>query len=281
MTLRTLLHSLILSGAALILAALLCARPAYAIDVVVIQADSAAIDLLPSIDPHRSSGDEIQITTAPGADGIVRRIAVKAKAVGGQPDWIVFALLAAQFAVGFLMPHIRRDTPMEGLVAWHVSLGTAILFFLFVRVLWRLARPVPMDETLPTWQRHLAALTHGMLYLLVLVMVVLGWSAAGFYDWTVRLFGAVTLPRRMWEDLRYAIDPTIAAVSTLTIVLTAGLLGLLLPTALHALRMDPKIAAGPIERFSAFSRQLKGGLSVGRAELLQQRCGSLPSLLLR
>lgn len=37
--------------------------------------------------------------------------------------------------------------------------------------------------------------------------------------------GAVTLPRRMWEDLRYAIDPTIAAVSTLTIVLTAILLG--------------------------------------------------------
>jgi putative spermidine/putrescine transport system permease protein len=32
---------------------------------------------------------------------------------------------------------------------------------------------------------------------------------------------AVTLPRRMWEDLRYALDPTIAAVSTLTIVVTA------------------------------------------------------------
>ncbi|HVY14477.1 MAG TPA: ABC transporter permease [Rhodopila sp.] len=31
---------------------------------------------------------------------------------------------------------------------------------------------------------------------------------------------AVTLPRRMWEDLRYDIDPTIAAVSTLTIVVT-------------------------------------------------------------
>ena len=38
--------------------------------------------------------------------------------------------------------------------------------------------------------------------------------------------GAVTLPRRMWEDLRYAIDPTIAAVSTLTIVFTAALLGI-------------------------------------------------------
>jgi putative spermidine/putrescine transport system permease protein len=37
--------------------------------------------------------------------------------------------------------------------------------------------------------------------------------------------GAVTLPRRMWDDLRYAIDPTIAAVSTVTVVLTALLMG--------------------------------------------------------
>lgn len=36
--------------------------------------------------------------------------------------------------------------------------------------------------------------------------------------------GAVTLPRRMWDDLRYAIDPTIAAVSTLTVVLTTGMM---------------------------------------------------------
>ncbi|MBN8909421.1 MAG: ABC transporter permease subunit, partial [Rhodospirillales bacterium] len=37
--------------------------------------------------------------------------------------------------------------------------------------------------------------------------------------------GAVTLPRRMWDDLRFAIDPTIAAVATLTIAFTALLLG--------------------------------------------------------
>ena len=49
-----------------------------------------------------------------------------------------------------------------------------------------------------------------------------------FDELVVALFlsgsGAVTLPRRMWDDLRFAIDPTIAAVSTLTIVLTAALL---------------------------------------------------------
>jgi len=43
--------------------------------------------------------------------------------------------------------------------------------------------------------------------------------------------GAVTRPRRMWDDLRFQIDPTIAAVSTLTIVLTAALMG-----AVHFLR---------------------------------------------
>lgn len=36
--------------------------------------------------------------------------------------------------------------------------------------------------------------------------------------------GAITLPRRMWDDLRFDIDPTIAAVSTLTIAATACLL---------------------------------------------------------
>jgi putative spermidine/putrescine transport system permease protein len=49
-----------------------------------------------------------------------------------------------------------------------------------------------------------------------------------FDELVVALFltgpNTVTLPRRMWDDLRFAIDPTIAAVSTLTIVLTAALL---------------------------------------------------------
>lgn len=35
--------------------------------------------------------------------------------------------------------------------------------------------------------------------------------------------GAVTLPRKMWDSIRFEIDPTIAAVSTLLIVFTAAL----------------------------------------------------------
>jgi putative spermidine/putrescine transport system permease protein len=50
-----------------------------------------------------------------------------------------------------------------------------------------------------------------------------------FDELVVALFisgsGAVTLPRRMWDDLLYQIEPTIAAVSTLTIVLSVALMG--------------------------------------------------------
>ena len=50
------------------------------------------IDLTSTIERYRSDGDLIQISTAPGKDGIVRRIVVKARDAGARPDWIVFAL---------------------------------------------------------------------------------------------------------------------------------------------------------------------------------------------
>ncbi|MBW8618046.1 MAG: EAL domain-containing protein [Hyphomicrobiales bacterium] len=99
--LRAFILSFVLCGAALFFSG-----PARALDLVVIHDEADTLDLLPSVDRHRSSGDEIQISTAPGADGIVRRIAVKAKNTGSQPDWIVFAL--------------RNDTD-KTLVRWLVA----------------------------------------------------------------------------------------------------------------------------------------------------------------
>ncbi len=50
-------------------------------------------ELLPAIDErYQSQGDRITISTAPGPDGIVRRIEVRANDVGTRPDWIAFAL---------------------------------------------------------------------------------------------------------------------------------------------------------------------------------------------
>ncbi|RYC32687.1 EAL domain-containing protein [Lichenibacterium minor] len=54
--------------------------------------DSTAVDLTPVVEHFTGQGDRIQISTAPGPDGIVRRIEVGAKQSGTRPNWIVFAL---------------------------------------------------------------------------------------------------------------------------------------------------------------------------------------------
>lgn len=68
------------------------ADPAGAVEAVRVNLEAPAIDLTTAIERYRSDGDEIRISTAPGRDAIVRRIAVKARESGTRPDWIVFAL---------------------------------------------------------------------------------------------------------------------------------------------------------------------------------------------
>ncbi len=84
--------------------------PAWALDPVSVRSESAAIDLQRFVQRSRSDGDLIQISTAPGADGIVRRIAIKAKEEGSRPDWIVFALKNdsnEQLTRWLVAPHFR------------------------------------------------------------------------------------------------------------------------------------------------------------------------------
>jgi cytochrome b561 len=117
--------------------------------------------------------------------------------------WIIFLLLAAQYAVGSIMPHIGRKTLDESWVAWHLSLGATILFFIVVKLAWRIVFPVPLLPG-PAWQRHLASATHWLLYLLVLVMVLLGWAAANERGWDIKMFGLVTLPAIADKGARWA-----------------------------------------------------------------------------
>jgi diguanylate cyclase (GGDEF)-like protein/PAS domain S-box-containing protein len=65
-------------------------REACAVDAINVRLDAAAIDLTDAIERHRTENDRIQVSTAPGADGIVRRIEVRAREAS--TNWAVFAL---------------------------------------------------------------------------------------------------------------------------------------------------------------------------------------------
>src|SRR3954470_14740743 len=79
-----------LAPMALGLMMLIAADPAGAVDAVSVRGDASAIDLTGVLDFQHSESDRIQVSTAPGTDGIVRRIEVRARE-GGQ-NWVVFAL---------------------------------------------------------------------------------------------------------------------------------------------------------------------------------------------
>jgi diguanylate cyclase (GGDEF)-like protein/PAS domain S-box-containing protein len=66
--------------------------PAHALEAVTIRLGTPAIDLLPASERHQTDGDRLQVSTAPGSDGIVRRIEVRAREPQGITNWAVFAL---------------------------------------------------------------------------------------------------------------------------------------------------------------------------------------------
>lgn len=115
-------------------------------------------------------------------------------AVAKSFHWLIVVLLAAQYAIGWLMPDVGRNTKNEGLISWHLSFGAAILFVILLRLVWRFAFPVTPERTLEPWEYKVSRVTHALLYALVLVMTLLGWAAAGYRGWDVKLFGAVSLP---------------------------------------------------------------------------------------
>ncbi len=65
---------------------------AQALEAVTVTEDARAIELTQGLDLWPRHGDRIQVSTAPGVDGIVRRIEVRAREPGRSASWAVFAL---------------------------------------------------------------------------------------------------------------------------------------------------------------------------------------------
>lgn len=114
--------------------------------------------------------------------------------------WLIVALLAAQFAVAWLMPDIHRGTKATGLIVVHLSLGTSILAIAALRLLWRWLHPVPPLADEVPWQRWAARATHAALYGLLFVVPLLGWANASARGFAVALFLFIPLPALMPQN---------------------------------------------------------------------------------
>jgi hypothetical protein len=82
----------LLSLAIAVLTLLLAVSRASAIEPIKISRGDVALDLSGAVQIYRTQGENFQVSTAPGPDGIVRRIEVEAKKERSTGDWAVFAL---------------------------------------------------------------------------------------------------------------------------------------------------------------------------------------------
>jgi len=146
--------------------------------------------------------------------------------------WLIVALLIAQFAVAWTMPDINPRTPPNTLVDLHFSIGVTILFIALLRLLWRWRYPVPlMSDNVPVWQDWTARVTHGLLYLLLFLLPILGWVDAGFRALPINIYEMVTIPPIIGASR--ALAGTTGDIHALVSYVLLGIVGLHVLAALY------------------------------------------------
>ena len=98
--------------------------------------------------------------------------------------WLMALLMVAVYALIELREFYPKGSdPRELMKTLHFMLGLGVLFLAVLRIFVATQSPKPpITPALSAWQRILAAITHGLLYLLMLGLPLLGWlllSAAG------------------------------------------------------------------------------------------------------
>src|SRR5206468_3162483 len=98
--------------------------------------------------------------------------------------WLIAGILVGQFALGWLMPTVRRGMEPGVAMQTHISIGIVVLALIVVRLAWRLSHAVPPEPELPRWQRNASVVVHWLLYALVFVTTLSGWFYASARGWT-------------------------------------------------------------------------------------------------
>jgi cytochrome b561 len=142
--------------------------------------------------------------------------------------WAAGAIVLALIALGWIMVYGGLDAAATfDLYQWHKSLGFAALAFTAARLAARFAGAAPPAPASPRWERRLATLTQGALYVLSIVAFVSGWLVVSTSPLPIptRFFNLFVIPNIAPPD------PSLFAAVTLTHKLAAWSIALLV--ALH------------------------------------------------
>jgi cytochrome b561 len=115
--------------------------------------------------------------------------------------WLMAPMIIAMLFIGVGMA-ASASRRYDLLVSIHRPLGIAIMVLCVARIVNRLINPPPdLPDTVPSLQRFAAKASHNLLYALMLVMPLVGWSMLSAARYPIVLYGAVQLPPILPHDL--------------------------------------------------------------------------------
>ena len=91
--------------------------------------------------------------------------------------WMIALLIISLLVVGKFMTSLDEADPLRfSLTQWHKSFGITILLLTVGRIIWRLShKPPALPANIRGWQKAASAVTHFLLYFLMLALPISGW----------------------------------------------------------------------------------------------------------
>jgi len=89
--------------------------------------------------------------------------------------WILGVTIIGMLAYGWWMNHIPARPDRFFYRSIHADIGYLLLVLIALRLIWRAINPTPaLPVDTPVWQRIAASISHGALYLVTFVVIMLG-----------------------------------------------------------------------------------------------------------
>lgn len=105
--------------------------------------------------------------------------------------WLVAVGVFVMIGLGWYMTDIPKGTPERAFFYnLHKSIGVTLALIVLIRVVWRWKHPPPpLPAGTASWVVNASRLSHSLLYTLLVLMPVAGFTASNFSKYGVTYFG--------------------------------------------------------------------------------------------
>ncbi|KJS08587.1 MAG: hypothetical protein VR73_05155 [Gammaproteobacteria bacterium BRH_c0] len=115
--------------------------------------------------------------------------------------WLMALLIIVQCVLGWLAVTYPLSPAKLELFLWHKSLGILLLGLVVLRLVWRIATPVPTPLFGgQRWEPAAASATHWLLYLLMIALPLSGWVINSAANMPFSVFRLFPLPHIVTPD---------------------------------------------------------------------------------